>query len=416
MCCFYGFWAGAWERNGFSISGKVMLEAAFNSREGVMDRYGLAYMMPTDMNLNQVKMDLNKVSDIRLTARAANLGIAYSKMLGNGIVMTAKADADVLWSSGNNTHILLKQATVSSVIPFGTNGSEVELSLGHGIHPLAEDAPDIFAYGGGAPFNPLGYAPHFSIKGRFGKIFSVKAAALAQSEYPGNGPEGVSTNYIKYSMIPEAFLDLRIENRGWTAALGADYLLTKPRLKGTYPFTDVTIFVNDRLDALCGYSFLRYCATYGNNILDIKGKSIYNRGMTHLNMYGGYAIRDVSDDMAMRYYCSVNSISAWLNASFGGDFKGHVFGGYLQNLGSDYELYSTSPVYFTLDISNVNYLWRAGGALSWNWKNLVIALEYAMTRVYYGDAAEIDPADCLCKKGLRTLDNHGVCLVTSWKF
>lgn len=409
--------AGAWERKGFSAEGKVLFEASFNTREGISDRYGLAYVMPLDRQLNQVGMDLARVNKLSVLTGAANIGLGYNKVFTNGVTLCAHADADFLWGSAGSTLVLLKKAGISALLPFGRKESEAMLSFGHDIHPLAEDAPEVFSYGGGIPFNPFGYAPQLSAAFRFGKLFSMKAAALWQSEYPTYGPEGVTTNYIRYSMTPEAFLDMRVESRGWTAALQADYLLTKPRLMGKYPFTDVTVFVNDRMDALCGSAFLRYKTSFKNNtLIDIRGKAIYNRGMNHLNMLGGYVIKDVSEDIAMRQYCSINTVSSWMTISYGSAFKGHLFGGYFQNLGSDVAPYSTSQLFFSFDAYNINYLWKAGGAISWSWKSLSIALEYGMSRAYYGDRDEIDPNNCLCKRRFHSVDNHRATLVTSWKF
>ena len=376
----------------------------------------MVYLLPTDLNLNSVGMDMNDNGNVMLAAQGGEVGIQYAHTLKSGIRFDACLDADIFWVYGSRDHFLLKRAAVEATFP--VRKSSLSLNIGHDIHPLAEDSPDLFTAGAGAPFSPYGFAPQAGISWHFGQSgkYSIQACALGQSEYPSSGPENTSTAYIAYSCIPEAFLGFRYSGSSWSFALNADYLIIKPRQTAIYPFTDVTVFVNDRADALVATAFVQYKTVVGKSELILKGRGIYNRGANHLNMQGGYVCSGIDADYLMRTYSPVTTVGGWFNASFGSAMKGHLFAGYLKNLGTSDRMYSPDEIFFTQNRFNLKYAWRTGAAVSWTWSRLEIALEYDLTAARYGDRNSIDLNTALCNGNPHNVFNHAVMLGTFWTF
>ena len=98
------------------------------------------------------------------------------------------------------------------------------LLLGQTWHPLYGDvAPQILNLNMGAPFQPFSRAPQIRFRYKAGDI-QLTGAAIWQSQYLSQGPDGKSQKYIKESCIPEIYIGADYKRSNWLVGAGIEMI------------------------------------------------------------------------------------------------------------------------------------------------------------------------------------------------
>ena len=75
----------------------------------------------------------------------------------------------------------------------------------------------------GAPFQPFSRAPQIRFRYKAGDI-QLTGAAIWQSQYLSQGPDGKSQKYIKESCIPEIYIGADYKRSNWLVGAGIEMI------------------------------------------------------------------------------------------------------------------------------------------------------------------------------------------------
>lgn len=396
----------------FNLYGTVWNAFSFHSRDGVYDRGGLMYLLPADFSYNEVNLDMNNEFCSEYSARFSTIGMEWS-MLGTTSVK-ACLEADFYGNGSGSYGIRFRKAYASAVSLVGKRFSARALA-GIDWHPMSVDMPVMVSQSKGAPFNPYNFSPQAALELGVGNHASLMASALWQMDFNSLGPDGYSSKYIEWSQIPELFAGVHLYGNGWNVKAGADFLQIKPRQMGQFPFTQVYVWVNDKVSSL---SFFAY-ADVATGCFKFQAKSILSRSGEHLGLLGGYAWSRYFDDGSYGY-CRYSTLSNWLciSASPVKWLEPSLFIGYSRNLGTDGKLWNTaaSSIFYSLDACNFRQTAAAVPGLQLHWEQLTLGLEYSLQAVEYGDRSQIDSNDGLAGGQMNRVFAHSVTTSVSFDF
>ena len=183
----------------FKIYGQVRGDLFYNSRANEESVDGLFYSYPKDHNYDAAGNDLNDTDNSNMYLLYTRLGLDLKgPKIGNANT-TAKIEFDFRGSGSTLSVVRLRHAY------FNLNWGKSSVLVGQTWNPLYGDvAPQILNLNMGSPFQPFGRAPQ--VRYRFNNsALQLTAAAVWQSQYLSNGPDGKSNKYIKNSCIPEFY-------------------------------------------------------------------------------------------------------------------------------------------------------------------------------------------------------------------
>ena len=284
------------------------------------------------------------------------------------------------------------------------------LLLGQNWHPLFGDvSPQILNLSVGAPFQPFSRAPQ--IRYRYtNKNFQLTGAAVWQSQYTSQGPEGKTHKYLKQSCIPEIYLGLDYKSKQLQAGVGVEMLSLKPRTEAilhhyfTDPYTgymhsmETTFKVDERITTLSYEAHVKYT----NKDWFIGAKSVLGSNLTQASGLGGFGIKSVNEQTGEQEYTPIRFSSSWFNVVYGQKWKPGIFVGYAKNLGTSDALYAPkgndAKLYGTG--TDLNQLVTAGAELTYNVPHWKFGLEYTLSSAWYGS---------LNTSNGKIQDTHAVC-------
>ena len=394
-------------KNNFKLYGFIRNYFIYDSRESVSGTGDLFYYMPKDVNMKD-GVDIHDQGSFSYLSLTSRLGVDVSGYYVNNVHFGAKIEGD--FYSGLSS-VDSQKYPVSSYFPGNTKvsgtatarlrqayatvtwkelGEEkqntVALKIGQAWHPMAADIPHIFSLEAGAPFGPFSRTPLVQMDANLGKNWVLSAAAIWQMQYQSNGPVGSSANYMKYGMTPEMYAALAYKSNGFLVRAGVDLLSIKPRVLGSV--NDKVVKVNDRKTSVLGYVYTQY--TYKKFAL--KAKSTFGQSGEHLNLMSGYAKIGGENSDGSWNYESLRNSSSWLSMTYGKQWQGVLFLGYMKNLGlaeAASAPLAKGDVYFCGNgFSNLNQIYRINPQLIYNIGKLNLGFEYQWTAVQYGDYKE----------------------------
>jgi hypothetical protein len=286
---------------------------------------------------------------------------------------TAKIEFDFRGSGSTLSVVRLRHAY------FNLNWGKSSVLVGQTWNPLYGDvAPQILNLNMGSPFQPFGRAPQ--VRYRFNNsALQLTAAAVWQSQYLSNGPDGKSNKYIKNSCIPEFYFGADYKTSNFIIGAGVDVLSLVPRTQSTVTTEDgtaLTYKVDERITTISGEVHMKYTSP----LWYIAAKSVLGSNLTQTSMLGGYGVKSVDEVTGEQKYSPNRNSSSWVNVVYGKKWKGGVFFGYMKNLGTDD---AVSKMYGTG--TNVDQLISGSAEITYNIPHWKIGVEYNYTSAYYGD-------------------------------
>ncbi|MCR5003914.1 MAG: hypothetical protein K5984_06050 [Bacteroidales bacterium] len=358
--------------------------------------------------------DINSESTFRFAALTSRLWVEVKGYEYNGIKFGARIESDFysgLSGSTGTAQLRLRQAFVTA--QWNENNS---MKIGQAWHPMAADMPHIFSLNTGTPFGPFSRTPQVNWEHRLDDNFTVNAAAIWQMQYVSAGPEGASANYIKYGKTPELYVGLSYKKDGFLGRVGLDVLSIKPRyyttrwvdvtVNGTTTSESTSVKVDDRITTFSPFVYLQY----QKKDFAVKAKSIFAQAGEHMNLLGGYGIKDYDAATGEYEYTPTQTSSSWVSFSKGTQTKYILFLGYYKNFGTKDALYAgvtnvtPAGLYFQKSGSaTMNQMVRATPTIIRSFGKFDLGLEYELTGVQYGDSSE-----CNLEKGLYETNLHWV--------
>ena len=366
----------------YKIYGQVRADLFYNSRANEESVDGLFYSYPKDRKYDAAGNDLNSTDNSNMYMLYTRLGIDLKgPKIGNAL-SSAKIEFDFRGSSSTLSVVRLRHAY------FNLNWGKSSLLVGQTWNPLYGDvAPQILNLNMGAPFQPFGRAPQ--VRYRYNnKRLQLTAAALWQSQYLSNGPEGKSNKYIKNSCIPEFYFGIDYKTANFIVGAGADILSLVPRTQAAGD--SCTYKVNERITTVSSEIHMKYTSP----MWYIAAKSVLGANLSQVSMLGGYGVKSVDEVTGRQKYSPNRNSSSWINIVYGKKWKGGLFFGYMKNLGTDHavtEMYGTG--------TDVDQLISGSAEVTYNIPHWKIGVEYNYTTARYGD---LNPANG------KIIDTHSV--------
>ena len=357
----------------FKIYGQVRGDLFYNSRANEESVDGLFYSYPKDHNYDAAGNDLNDTDNSNMYLLYTRLGLDLKgPKIGNANT-TAKIEFDFRGSGSTLSVVRLRHAY------FNLNWGKSSVLVGQTWNPLYGDvAPQILNLNMGSPFQPFGRAPQ--VRYRFNNsALQFTAAAVWQSQYLSNGPDGKSNKYIKNSCIPEFYFGADYKTSNFIIGAGVDVLSLVPRTQSTITNEDgttLTYKVDERITTISGEVHMKYTSP----LWYIAAKSVLGSNLTQTSMLGGYGVKSVDEVTGEQKYSPNRNSSSWVNVVYGKKWKGGVFFGYMKNLGTDD---AVSKMYGTG--TNVDQLISGSAEITYNIPHWKIGVEYNYTSAYYGD-------------------------------
>ena len=294
----------------YKFYGQIRTDLFYNSRANEETVDGLFYMYPKDKVYDADGKDLNATANGSFYALYTRMGLDVQ-----GPKTSAKVELDFRGSGTTFSVVRLRHAYLN--LDWGTSA----LLLGQTWHPLYGDvAPQILNLNMGAPFQPFSRAPQIRYRYKTGDI-QITGAALWQSQYLSQGPEGKSQKYIKNSCVPEIYAGIDYKHKG--LLIGA--------------------------------------------------------GIEMVSMLGGYGIKSIDPRTGEQEYSPNRNSSSWINIVYGKTWKPAIFFGYMKNLGTSdavTNMYGTG--------TNVDQLLSGTAELTYNVPHWKLGVEYNLTSAWYG--------------------------------
>jgi hypothetical protein len=211
----------------YKFYGQIRTDLFYNSRANEETVDGLFYMYPKDKVYDADGKDLNATANGSFYALYTRMGLdVQGPKLGNAKT-SAKVELDFRGSGTTFSVVRLRHAYLN--LDWGTSA----LLLGQTWHPLYGDvAPQILNLNMGAPFQPFSRAPQIRYRYKTGDI-QITGAALWQSQYLSQGPEGKSQKYIKNSCVPEIYAGIDYKHKGLLIGAGIEMVSLTPRTQAT---------------------------------------------------------------------------------------------------------------------------------------------------------------------------------------
>lgn len=381
LCVISPLFILAQETSGFGIkfSGFVKTDVFWDSRQTVSVREGHFNLYPKNKLPDLDGKDINARSNFNMLSIQTRLKgtITGPDALGaktSGVIEGAFFGH----SDGDINGFRLRHAFVK------LSWTHTELLVGQYWHPMfiAGAFPGVVSFNTGAPFQPFSRNPQIRLSQDLGK-FRIIATALSQLDFKDTGPNGLSSEYLRNSAIPELNLRFEFHNKNdergcaLLAGIGGNYKVLTPRLE-----TDSTFKTSETVDAYSGMFY----AKWKNPLLTVKLEAVYGQMFYNLTMLGGYAVEDVTDPTKdFRSYSPVNTLSFWGDIHTNGKkWQVGLFGGYSKNMGAGRDLYSLDPEDYYSRGSNIAYLYRISPRFVYNAGKFRIAPEIEYTVAAYG--------------------------------
>ena len=184
----------------YKFYGQIRTDFYYNSRANEETVDGLFYMYPKDKVYDATGKDLNATANGSFYTLYTRLGIDVQGPRLGRAKTSAKVEMDFRGSGTTFSTVRLRHAYLN------LDWGKPSLLLGQTWHPLYGDvAPQILNLNMGAPFQPFSRAPQIRFRYKAGDI-QLTGAAIWQSQYLSQGPDGKSQKYIKESCIPEIYI------------------------------------------------------------------------------------------------------------------------------------------------------------------------------------------------------------------
>lgn len=327
---------------GIQFSGFVKTDIFYDSRQTEDAREGHFLILPKNISKDDNGKDINDQPSFNFLSIQTRL-------------------------AGNITGPDVLKAKTSAYIEaefFGTSNADVngfrlrhayalmdwkksELLIGQFWHPMFITScfPTTVSFNTGAPFEPFSRNPQIRYTLRFGK-FKAIGTALAQRDFQSNGPDGLSSKYLRNAGMPELNLKVEFNNvnkeKGCELLLGAgiDYKTLKPLLTTGYIVFDTAgvrhphTFTTD--ETVSGLAYIIY-SKFKVKALTFKVQGTYGQLTDNLTMLGGYGVNEIIDTTKNTVsYTPMNVLALWFDGAYTlKKWEFGLFAGYSKNLGFD---------------------------------------------------------------------------------
>ena len=298
-----------------TFTGFVRYDAQFDSRQVESLREGNLILYPKSESKDAFGNDINAKANFNMLVIQTRLNTNIKGPDAVGAKTFGYVEAEYFGNiEGDINEFRLRHAFVRF------DWDKTSLMLGQFWHPMF--ITDVLpTYNLAVPFIAYSRNPQARLTQNMGAM-NLMFTAFTQRDFRSTGPDGVSSNYTRNSVIPDLDLQIMYKADGNVVGAGADYKTLTPRLKDiTNRKTDVTI------PAMAFNAYLKL----NLDPVTFKFNGIYGENIYDLTTLGGYAAK-ASNELE---YTNFKTLSVWSDISFGKELQGALFIGYVKNLGAN---------------------------------------------------------------------------------
>jgi hypothetical protein len=274
------------------------------------------------------------------------------------------------------------------------NWTNLEVLAGQYWNPLfvTDCFPGTVSFNTGTPLQSFARNPQVRVTYKIHSL-QVTAAALSQRDYTSRGESGVSSEYLRNSVIPDMHLQLQYSStnqesgNGFVIGGGMAYKSITPRLKSVIgaPF-NTTYKVDEEVGGITAIAFSKITT----KPVTIKMEARYGENISDVLAISGFAVKGVADPITRRLdYTPLTSITYWGEIHTNGKTQVGVFGGYFKNLGTKEAMSDPSNAVYGL-ATDISSLIRVSPRLMINSGKTRLAFEAEYTRAVYGEDFDVN--------------------------
>lgn len=364
------------------FGGFVRIDYFYDSRRNVGVVEDLFSFFPYDRQYDSNGYDQNKIARNYLSAQSTR----FNALFTGPDVLRAKTSSyfEFDFTGGNSINLRLRHAY------FTLNWTVSELLIGKTWSPLTSTIlPSVLGLHTGIPFQPFARGDQLRFTYKPGKLKMV-AAAFYQTEHRSFSYSnsylsevGQLTDNVISNPIPDLHFQLHYSEGSFFIGMVTEYKIMLPAsvTKGT-----AGIFSTD--ETISSYATGGF-AEYKNKKLTIKGSSVYGQNLSELFQQGGYAVASLDSVTGHRKFTPSNSISSWMNITYGENIIIGLFGGYQKNLGFNQNILSGTGT-FLGRWQNIDHIYRIAPSVKYVTGRLIFGAEMDYNVAAYGTVDYLD--------------------------
>ena len=359
----------------FKLKGHVKTDVMLDSRQTVAARQGHFLLYPAAENLDVNGSDINAAPNFNMLS-------IQTRLTG----MITGPDAFGAKSSG-----VIEGSFFGSVNP-DINGFRLRhayltldwenssLLVGQYWHPMfmIELCPSTLSFNSGVPFQPFSRNPQIKFTQKISSIY-LSLTAASQLDFASYGPNGVSSSYLRNSVVPILNFSLKYVNPAMILGISTTYMTLTPRIFSSDNYNaDVPqkYSTNNSISGISAMVFAKFMV----NEFTAKFEGVYGSNVSDLLMLGGYAVKSVNAATGAEEYTNTNTFSVWGDLSYGKVLELGIFAGYTKNLGTEANNVGT---YYSRG-SNIEDVFRVSPRIKYKMGNVKFGAEVEYTSAAYG--------------------------------
>ncbi len=263
-----------------------------------------------------------------------------------------------------------------------------EVLIGKTWNPLAETIfPDVVGLHTGIPFRPFGRSEQIRYTWKPGNKINVLVGAVYQSEHKSfvytdatTTSAASNTNDVRSNPTPDFHLQLHYKTPSVFAGIISEYKVVRPATQTTG--TGGTFNTKETVSSYALGAF----ANYKKKKLNIKASTLYGQNLSELFQQGGYAVKSYNAVTGAKTYSASNSISSWVNITYGDKLVFGIFGGHQKNLGFNDNILSSAggAATFLGRWQNVDHIYRIAPSVKYSIGRVVLSAEADYNVAGYG--------------------------------
>lgn len=324
------------------ISGLVKTDFFFDTRQTVSAREGHFLLFPSAPSYDLANQDINASSSFNLLPIQSNLSIKASEMVVGKSSLSAIIEGDFFGQSNGDVNMLRLRLAYIKIAR-----DKAEILAGQYWHPFFATScyPGTVSFNTGSPIQPFSRSPQFKLTYKTEKSrYSI--SLVSQRDYCTNGPEGVSSKYLREAYLPEFVFSAEHSVKTHTEfTLGGNLGYKRIRPQST---TREGYKASEYVSGITANMYLKIDAS----VLTLKLQGAYLENASDLLALSGFAVKDSIDlERGFVTYVPLRTISCWTDLSTNGKkVATGIFVGYSENLGAGtdvkgpYYLMSNMPV------------------------------------------------------------------------
>lgn len=327
--------------------------------------------------------DINNVVRHNFSTQATR----FNALFTGPSVFNAKSSAffEFDFTGGNSVNLRYRHA-------YGQlSWAKTDVLFGKSWNPLAAiHFPSVLGLHTAIPFRPFGRGDQVRVTYRLTDKISILGAALIQTEHRSTLETSAATD-VRANPIPDMHLQLFHKTNNLMLGLLSEYKITRPATYTEGAGTPKPKYITK--ETVSSFS-LGGIMDYKKDLFNAKASVLYGQNLSELHIAGGYATTSIDATTGHRTYSPSNSVSSWLNFTYGKKWIAGVFGGYHKNLG-----YHTPILAPTLDDDgvtiktptlfgrwqNIDHIYRASTSLTYKIERWVFGAEVDYNVAAYGE-------------------------------